>query len=170
MKQRFRVLVPTVLIAALILLFVGCPEEEGGKTYVGTWEYIEYYGSGPPPEVDDMRIVFTATQNTWESIMHMYDGSNWVAWVGSKGTMTVADNTWTATLTHVSVPPYGYAGWYDYTYWDYYSYYDIWVAFYYYTFYSYYSSTSIDMVVEVSTDGNTLYITLPGGTVAYTRI
>jgi hypothetical protein len=170
MKRIFRVFVPTIILAALVLLFVGCPEDIEKKSYIGTWEYIEYYGGGPPPEVDDMRIVFNLTENTWESIMYMYDGASWVAWIGSKGTMTVAGTTATATLTHVSVPPDGYPGWYDYTYWDYYYYYYIWNGFYNYTLYSYYGTTSIDMELEVSADGDTLFVTLPGGTVAYIRI
>ena len=76
MKERFRVLVLTILIAAFVLLFVGCPEEEGGKTFVGTWEHFDYYGSGPPPEDGDMRNVLIVTEDTWESWMYMYDGAN----------------------------------------------------------------------------------------------
>lgn len=158
----------TVMVAAVVLLFVGCPDGTGGgstSSYIGSWEHID--GS--------FRELFIFTSNTWELQSQELISSNWVISWKAKGTMSASANTLTITITGVSTPYYGYPNWYDSSYWDYYdpnfNYYLYYIYYYWWYYVGGYQAATIGVPYSLTTDGNSLVITVPdgyGGTMDYT--
>lgn len=166
MKKKLSMLTLTIIVAAAVLLFVGCPTEPGGGTrpYEGEWEHVD--GS--------MREVFIFTSNTWEVQSQELIASSWVILWKTKGTMSATPNTFTMTITHQSAPYYGYPMWYDSSSWDYYDpNYRYYLSEVYYSWSYYvggYQAATLNVPYSLSGDGNTLILSTPSGPYSLTRI
>jgi hypothetical protein len=87
-----------------------------------------------------------------------------------QGTYTATADTWTVTLEGLSLPPAYGATWYNQAQWQ--SEYNYPFLYYaYYTYFYYLAGGNImDIDYALSADGDTLYMTVGGGTTPFTRI
>jgi hypothetical protein len=174
MKKKVAVLGLMVVFAAAALLFVGCPSDGdgsgGGYSYIDDWEYIDL-SEGVDGVLDDgdTRQLFTITASNWTMMEYERTGGAWVVSFGYQGTYTATSDTWTITMTGISIPAQYGSNWYGSTEWlDPTAY-----PFLYYVYYYWYymaGDVTVDIGYDFSADGNTLYMDVDGDVTAFTRI